>query len=391
VLTIAAPGILQGDTDADGDSLNVFSVNVTGLQGTLEAQTNGSFSFTSNAGFSGPTSFTYTVGDGFGGFDTGLVTINVVNAAPVADDESYTMVAGQTLTVAAPGVLDGDTDADGDTLSVASVNVTGLQGVLTPQTNGAFTFTPNAGFVGQTGFSYTVNDGFGGFDTGAVTINVQGAQKIIHLGDAVGRPTLSNPNVWQPFWTDSDVSISHKADYTNTGENWTAAKFNALGTTLLSGGDLWNGDLGVSGRNAATSSIQQEIQGKEALRFDLDGAANKVKINLSQFFADDDANTTNFNESGRLQAFDSNGLLVKETVFTADNANGTKLVTLESNAAFSSIVLTTGNYDANNNFVFGAYSNDSGQLAAAPTAHGSDFLVHNIEIELITLVGVGGA
>jgi hypothetical protein len=214
---------------------------------------------------------------------------------------------------------------------------------------------------------------------------------IIHLGDAVGRPTLSNPNVWQPFWTDSYVSISHKADYTNAGESWTAAKFNALGTTLLSGGDLWNGDLGVSGRNAATSSIQQEIQGKEALRFDLDGAANKVKINLSQFFADDDANTTNFNESGRLQAFDSNGLLVKETVFTADNANGTKLVTLESNAAFSSIVLTTGNYDANNNFVFGAYSNDSGQLAAAPTAHGSDFLVHNIEIELITLVGVGGA
>ena len=111
--------------------------------------------------------------DGFGGFDSGLVTINVTNSAPVADDETYTTRAGQALTVTAPGILDGDTDADGDTLTVASVNITGLQGTLNPQANGSFIFTPTAGFTGTTSFTYSVSDGFGGFDTGLVTINVE--------------------------------------------------------------------------------------------------------------------------------------------------------------------------------------------------------------------------
>ena len=129
-LTVTAPGILDGDPDADGDTLTVASVNITGLQGTLNPQANGGFVFTPTAGFTGTTSFTYSVSDGFGGFDTVLVTINVVNTAPVADDETYTIRPGQTLTVTAPGVLDGDTDADGDALNVFSVNITGLQGTL---------------------------------------------------------------------------------------------------------------------------------------------------------------------------------------------------------------------------------------------------------------------
>ena len=101
-----------------------ITVNVSGQQGTLASQPDSSFSFTPNAGFSGQTSFSYTVGDGFGGTDTGTVTIDVINTAPVADDESYSMRPGETLNIAAPEVLDGDTDADGDTLSVVSVNVT---------------------------------------------------------------------------------------------------------------------------------------------------------------------------------------------------------------------------------------------------------------------------
>ena len=166
-LTVTAPGVLDGDTDADGDALNVASVNITGLQGTLNPQVDGSFSFTPNSGFTGTTSFTYAVSDGFGGFDSGLVTINVINSAPVADDETYTVHAGQALTVTAPGILDGDTDADGDALTVASVNITGLQGTMNPQANGGFVFTPTAGFTGATSFTYAVSDGFGGFDTGS--------------------------------------------------------------------------------------------------------------------------------------------------------------------------------------------------------------------------------
>ena len=46
------------------------------------------------------------------------MTINVYSV-PVANADSYTVVAGNTLTVAAPGVLGNDTNADGRTLTAA--------------------------------------------------------------------------------------------------------------------------------------------------------------------------------------------------------------------------------------------------------------------------------
>ncbi len=117
---MTAPGILDGDTDADGDTLTVASVNITGLQGTLNPQANGGFIFTPTAGFTGTTSFTYSVSDGFGSFDTGLVTINVEpdNRAPV-------IVAVADQTVSELGVLTIDVDAtdpDGDTVTFELVS-----------------------------------------------------------------------------------------------------------------------------------------------------------------------------------------------------------------------------------------------------------------------------
>ena len=41
--------------------------------------------------------------------------------APVAADDTYTAAEDTTLTVAAPGVLGNDTDADGDPLTAALV------------------------------------------------------------------------------------------------------------------------------------------------------------------------------------------------------------------------------------------------------------------------------
>ncbi|WP_273703328.1 cadherin-like domain-containing protein, partial [Candidatus Accumulibacter vicinus] len=171
-LAVAAPGVLEGDTDADGDALSVTSVDITGLKGSLSAFADGHFSFTPTAGFIGATSFKYNVSDGHGGAATGTVNINVVNHAPVADNDTYSMRPGQTLAIAAPGVLEGDTDADGDALSVTSVDITGLKGSLSAFADGHFSFTPTAGFVGATAFKYNISDGHGGVATGTVNINV---------------------------------------------------------------------------------------------------------------------------------------------------------------------------------------------------------------------------
>ena len=73
-----------------------------------------------------------------------------VNDAPVAGNNNYSVHAGRTLTVAAPGLLGNDSDPDGDVLSVTPINVTGL---LSVQADGRLVVTPAAGFVGTSSFS----------------------------------------------------------------------------------------------------------------------------------------------------------------------------------------------------------------------------------------------
>ncbi|WP_458233034.1 Ig-like domain-containing protein, partial [Roseateles sp. P5_E8] len=172
VLNIAAPGLLGNDSDADGDALSVQSINTTGLNGTVQVFADGRMSFTPTAGFVGNTQFSYALNDGFGGTATGIVRIAVTNAAPVAANDSYTVVAGQVLNIPAPGLLANDSDADGDALSVQSIDTTGTQGTVQVFADGRMSFTPTAGFTGATSFTYRVADGVGGSTTASVGITV---------------------------------------------------------------------------------------------------------------------------------------------------------------------------------------------------------------------------
>ncbi len=177
VLTVSAGlGVLANDTDADGDALSVARITDTVNNGTLSLLTTGAFSYTPNAGFTGTDQFTYRVSDGFGGTDTATVTITVVNAAPDAVADLYTVRPGKTLEVSvAHGLLANDTDADGDPLTVITINDQVDNGVLQAFVDGSFNYTPNAGFTGTDRFTYRVSDGFGGTDTATVTITVVNA------------------------------------------------------------------------------------------------------------------------------------------------------------------------------------------------------------------------
>jgi len=83
------------------------------------------------------------------------------NSAAIAVNDHYTVTEGETLTVAAPGVLGNDSDPDGDPLHVGGVNqqfshaaaVTG--GILA---DGSFTYTPEAGFLGDDTAIYKAYD-----------------------------------------------------------------------------------------------------------------------------------------------------------------------------------------------------------------------------------------
>ena len=106
--------------------------------------------------------------------DTINVTVAGTNSAPVAADDSYTTDQGTTLTVAAPGVLANDTDADGDALTASLVSRP-AHGQLTLNTNGSFDYTPAAGYSGPDSFQYAAYDGQVSGNTATVSITVNAA------------------------------------------------------------------------------------------------------------------------------------------------------------------------------------------------------------------------
>ncbi|MCP4263376.1 MAG: tandem-95 repeat protein, partial [Planctomycetes bacterium] len=168
-LTVVAPGVLSNDTDTENDPLtSVLDTDVS--NGTLVLNADGSFTYTPDADFNGTDSFTYTADDGNGGTDTATVTITVnpVNDAPVANDDSATTDENVAITV---NVLANDTDVDGDTLSVASV-IQPTNGTVVINADNTVTYTPTASFNGLDSFTYIVSDGNGGTDTATVTIDV---------------------------------------------------------------------------------------------------------------------------------------------------------------------------------------------------------------------------
>ena len=103
----------------------------------------------------------------------GLLAISwlAMGAAPVAYDDFYGVDEDNALTVAAPGVLENDTDADGDPLTAVLISSTS-DGVLSLNSDGSFTYEPDTDFNGTDTFTYVANDGTGDSNQATVTITV---------------------------------------------------------------------------------------------------------------------------------------------------------------------------------------------------------------------------
>jgi hypothetical protein len=101
------------------------------------------------------------------------------NRPPVVlASSSYTVQQGSgPLYVAGPGPLEQVTDPDGDSVYM-DVSSPPSNGMFRPYSDGAFSYEPNAGFVGLDSFTFTAGDGNGGSALGTVTINVtEGARR----------------------------------------------------------------------------------------------------------------------------------------------------------------------------------------------------------------------
>ncbi len=93
------------------------------------------------------------------------------NQAPIAADDVYSTPAEGELVVPAPGLLSNDSDPDGDEITPL-LETEPDHGTVTLQLDGAFTYTPEAGFSGTDAFTYFVSDGIVNSNLADVTITV---------------------------------------------------------------------------------------------------------------------------------------------------------------------------------------------------------------------------
>ena len=84
---------------------------------------------------------------------------------------TFVTMGGAQSAPATGGVLDNDTDADGNSLTATLVSGP-ASGALTLNADGTFTYTPNADFYGTDTFTYRANDGTVNSNVATVTITV---------------------------------------------------------------------------------------------------------------------------------------------------------------------------------------------------------------------------
>jgi hypothetical protein len=162
------------DTGApdSGETLIVTAVSPP-LHGTATITGTGAstaISYTPTAGYNGPDTFTYTLGDGSDLTDTATVAVTVtsVDTTPVATDDSLTVAEDASALV---DVKANDTNL-GDAPIGVSIVTAPLHGVATVGLDQTVTYVPAADYNGADSFTYAVSDADGDSDSGVVNVMV---------------------------------------------------------------------------------------------------------------------------------------------------------------------------------------------------------------------------
>ena len=216
-LTVDAPGVLVNDNDPESAPMTVsLASDVT--QGDLQLADDGSFTYTPPADFSGDVSFTYRVIDeGNLTSDPVSVTITVtpVNDPPVAVNDpdandpigdAYALDEDSSISVATPGVLANDSDAENDPLA-AILEDSPNHGSVTLAADGSFTYTPASDYHGIDSFTYKANDGSLSSQIAVVSLSIAAVKDVFDdavtteedtpvTGDVTTNDTFSAPSTF---------------------------------------------------------------------------------------------------------------------------------------------------------------------------------------------------
>lgn len=192
-----------------------------------------------------------------------------INTDPFAVDDTGT--TSKFLAFTTVNVLDNDSDANGDTLSIAGLDTTGTLGLVTNNNDGTFAYDPTGAFNGLSGaetatdsFRYTVSDGNGGTDEGIVTITVTAESAAPVAADDDG------------FSTDEDMDLVIDPSALLANDSGGAATL-----TRVFDGD--NGTVALNGDGDIVFTPDGDANGNASFRYEIqnaDGAASAATVRL---------------------------------------------------------------------------------------------------------------
>jgi hypothetical protein len=153
--------VLANDTTPAGTTINPSSVVIVTppTNGTALVNVDGSVSYTHNGTETTSDSFQYTFMNSAGNTSaagTVNITVTPVNDAPVAVNDTVSLVGGVTSVI---NLIANDTDAEAQINPASIVIVSNpTQATVTVNADGTVTYFSNAGATGSDSFTYTVAD-----------------------------------------------------------------------------------------------------------------------------------------------------------------------------------------------------------------------------------------
>ena len=257
-------------SDADGDDLTFALDSQTTANGGEVRFLEGSSDkvvYTPATNYVGSDTFDVTVSDGNGGTATQTINmrVDIINTAPVAEDDTFTVNEDVTTEL---DVLANDSDSD-NTLDGTSITLLTdvSNGTLTYNNDGTFSYTPDADFNGNDSFVYTLADSDGASDTATATITVEAVNDApVAVDDALTIDEDSGASTLDVLANDSDVDNSLE------GTN----------ITLLTG--VSNGTLVYNGDGTFDYIPDAEFSGSDSFTYTLtdpNGASDTATVSIT--------------------------------------------------------------------------------------------------------------
>ncbi|NER37213.1 MAG: DUF4347 domain-containing protein [Oscillatoria sp. SIO1A7] len=267
-----------GGTDETSQTLASFNVannnnSLFAVQPAIDS--NGNLTYTPAANASGTATVTVTLqdsgGTANGGQDTKsetfTIAVNPVNDVPIANNDSYNTSEDTPLTMpVASGVLANDTDVESSLTS--TVIQAPSNGTLTLNSDGSFSYQPNANFNGTDSFSYKANDGTDDSNLATATIAIASVNDSPQVANAIANQTATQdaafsfqfpPNTFSD--ADGDIlTYTASLDSGNSLPSWLS--FDAI-TRTFSGtptaSDILALNLKVTATDAAGTSASHSF------------------------------------------------------------------------------------------------------------------------------------